>query len=30
MASAFVVIKNPFVIAIHAIPFIFIHLANLG
>ncbi len=30
MVSAFVVIKNPFVIAIHAIPFIFIHLANFG
>lgn len=30
MVSASVVIKNPFVIAIHAIPFIFIYLANFG
>jgi hypothetical protein len=30
MVSAFVVIKNPFVIATHAIPFIFIYLANFG
>jgi hypothetical protein len=28
MASAFVVITNPFVITIHVIPLIFAHLAN--